>query len=226
MVIADDCLVDVRVVSHWPIAVGAHGIIPATVSPDAIRILVTKCTSFGVFRLQPTLLSSHLLSFHATDSHACAQFHVHEDRVFCDAHFEELFLKECATCRKVIRDRVVEDPRVLDRYMHPLCWTCMDCGCLLSPDSVAMGAKDLSSICARCFGTVSAVLQLHQTERRARLADALAEMERLQSLGRRRAYEVRFAGVSFCWCCCCGRGVHANHKVFLMLLQFTFGPRC
>jgi len=51
-------------------------------------------------------------------------FHVHENKVYCPQHFEELFLQKCKECNKVITGQFI---KILDDHFHPECWKCSKC---------------------------------------------------------------------------------------------------
>jgi len=51
-------------------------------------------------------------------------FHVHESKVYCPPHFEELFLQKCKDCGKVITGQFI---KILDDHFHPECWKCNKC---------------------------------------------------------------------------------------------------
>jgi hypothetical protein len=53
-----------------------------------------------------------------------ATFHVHENKVYCPPHFEELFLQKCKECGKGITGQYT---KILDDHFHPECWKCSKC---------------------------------------------------------------------------------------------------
>jgi len=70
----------------------------------------------------------HLECFTCTvGNHAIGEastFHVHENKVYCPPHFEELFLQKCKDCNKVITGQFI---KILDDHFHPECWKCNKC---------------------------------------------------------------------------------------------------
>ena len=59
-------------------------------------------------------------------------FHVHEHKVYCPEHFDELFLHRCSGCNLGIKGRYLQ---VLEDYYHPGCWTCTGCKQEISADN-------------------------------------------------------------------------------------------
>jgi len=59
-------------------------------------------------------------------------FHLHNDKVYCPEHFEELFLQKCAGCGQTIKGQYV---KVLDSHFHPQCWKCAECGVVISSEN-------------------------------------------------------------------------------------------
>jgi len=59
-------------------------------------------------------------------------FHLHNDKVYCPEHFEELFLQKCGGCGLTIKGQYV---KVLDNHFHPTCWKCADCGVVINSDN-------------------------------------------------------------------------------------------
>jgi len=59
-------------------------------------------------------------------------FHVHESKVYCPPHFEELFLQKCKDCGKVITGQFI---KILDDHFHPECWKCNKCKKNITADS-------------------------------------------------------------------------------------------
>lgn len=59
-------------------------------------------------------------------------FHVHEEKIYCPSHFEELFLQRCVGCSQIIKGQYV---KVLDSIFHPACWKCSDCGIVINSDN-------------------------------------------------------------------------------------------
>jgi len=59
-------------------------------------------------------------------------FHLHNEKIYCPVHFEELFLQKCAGCGGTIKGQYV---KVLDSHYHPNCWKCADCQVVISSDN-------------------------------------------------------------------------------------------
>jgi len=78
-------------------------------------------------------------------------FHLHNDKVYCPQHFEELFLQKCAGCGDIIKGQYV---KVLDAHYHPGCWKCADCGVTISSDNC--GQNGGKFYCRSCVGKQSA----------------------------------------------------------------------
>jgi len=74
-------------------------------------------------------------------------FHLHNDKVYCPEHFEELFLQKCAGCGDIIKGQYV---KVLDAHYHPGCWKCADCGKVISSDNC--GQHNGKFFCRTCVG--------------------------------------------------------------------------
>jgi len=78
----------------------------------------------------------HLECFTCTaGNHAIGEastFHVHENKVYCPQHFEELFLQKCKDCNKVITGQFI---KILDDHFHPECWKCSKCKKNISAES-------------------------------------------------------------------------------------------
>jgi len=76
---------------------------------------------------------------------AGVNFHMHEDRVYCPEHFEELFLHRCAGCGAIVKGQYV---KVLDVLFHPGCWKCADCGSVIASDNCGQsGGKFYCKAC-------------------------------------------------------------------------------
>jgi len=59
-------------------------------------------------------------------------FHLHDEKIYCPQHFEELFLQRCAGCGSIIKGQYI---KVLDAHFHPGCWKCADCGTVITSDN-------------------------------------------------------------------------------------------
>eukprot|EP00808_Paulinella_micropora_P008647 g53428.t1 len=76
-------------------------------------------------------------------------FHVHEGRVFCPQHFEELFLQRCGECNQIIKGQYV---KVLEKHFHPQCWKCSNCGIVISSENC--GQANGKFYCRNCVASV------------------------------------------------------------------------
>lgn len=76
----------------------------------------------------------HLECFTCETGHPIAEpynFHFYEDKIYCPACFEQLFLQKCSECKQVITEQYV---KVGDNHYHPQCWKCGNfdtCGTIL-----------------------------------------------------------------------------------------------
>eukprot|EP00457_Paulinella_chromatophora_P005719 gb/GEZN01005736.1/.p1 GENE.gb/GEZN01005736.1/~~gb/GEZN01005736.1/.p1 ORF type:complete len:524 (-),score=104.11 gb/GEZN01005736.1/:76-1647(-) len=77
-------------------------------------------------------------------------FHVHDSKVYCPQHFEELFLQRCGTCNKMIKGQYV---KVLDKHFHPQCWKCEQCSIVITSDNC--GQHNGKFYCRKCVDSVS-----------------------------------------------------------------------
>jgi len=77
-------------------------------------------------------------------------FHLHNDKVYCPEHFEELFLQKCAGCNQTIKGQYV---KVLDSHFHPQCWKCADCGVVISSENC--GQSGGKFYCRNCVAKKS-----------------------------------------------------------------------
>jgi len=64
-------------------------------------------------------------------------FHVHENKVYCPTHFEELFLQKCKECGKVITGQFI---KIIDDQFHPECWKCTKCKKNISAETCGQDA--------------------------------------------------------------------------------------
>jgi len=79
-------------------------------------------------------------------------FHLHNEKIYCPIHFEELFLQKCAGCNQIIKGQYV---KVLDSHYHPGCWKCADCGVVISSENCGQsGGKFYCRTCVAKKGTV------------------------------------------------------------------------
>lgn len=62
-----------------------------------------------------------------------APFHVYEEKVYCEHHFEDLFLQKCSVCNKSISAEYVS---VMNKVYHASCWQCCNCQEQLAPTNV------------------------------------------------------------------------------------------
>jgi hypothetical protein len=62
-------------------------------------------------------------------------FHVHENKIYCPSHFEELFLQRCQGCKEVIKGPFI---KVLEQHYHSECWKCVACSTNLKGDNCAV----------------------------------------------------------------------------------------
>lgn len=76
-------------------------------------------------------------------------FHVHENKVYCPQHFEELFLQRCSGCKKMINGQYV---KVLDKFYHPQCWKCAQCSTVITSNNC--GQHNGKFYCKQCVESV------------------------------------------------------------------------
>jgi len=74
-------------------------------------------------------------------------FHVHDEKIYCPQHFEELFLQRCAGCGSIVKGQYI---KVLDAHFHPGCWKCADCGTVITSDNC--GQSGGKFYCKPCVG--------------------------------------------------------------------------
>jgi len=81
-------------------------------------------------------------------------FHVHDEKIYCPQHFEELFLQRCAGCGSIVKGQYI---KVLDAHYHPGCWKCADCGTVITSDNCGQsGGKFYCKPCVAKKGGASA----------------------------------------------------------------------
>jgi len=78
-------------------------------------------------------------------------FHWHDDNVYCQEHFAELFLQKCAGCGSVIKGQYI---KVLDAHYHPGCWKCATCQTAINSDNCAQANGKF--YCQNCVGKAPA----------------------------------------------------------------------
>jgi paxillin len=76
-------------------------------------------------------------------------FHVHNGKVYCPDHFEELFMQKCSGCNKIIKGQYL---KVIDNHYHPECWKCAECGIVISAENC--GQFQMQFYCKPCSTVV------------------------------------------------------------------------
>jgi len=76
-------------------------------------------------------------------------FHVHNGKVYCPDHFEELFMQKCSGCNKIIKGQYL---KVIDNHYHPECWKCAECGIVISAENC--GQYQMQFYCKPCSTVV------------------------------------------------------------------------
>lgn len=76
-------------------------------------------------------------------------FHVHNGKVYCPDHFEELFMQKCSGCNKIIKGQYL---KVIDNHYHPECWKCAECGIVISAENC--GQYQMQFYCKPCSAVV------------------------------------------------------------------------
>lgn len=76
-------------------------------------------------------------------------FHVHNGKVYCPDHFEELFMQKCSGCHKIIKGQYL---KVIDNHYHPECWKCAECGIVISAENC--GQYQMQFYCKPCSAIV------------------------------------------------------------------------
>lgn len=76
-------------------------------------------------------------------------FHVHNGKVYCPDHFEELFMQKCSGCHKIIKGQYL---KVIDNHYHPECWKCEECGIVISAENC--GQYQMQFYCKPCSAVV------------------------------------------------------------------------
>jgi len=72
-------------------------------------------------------------------------FHVHDEKVYCPPHFENLFLQKCEGCSQTIKGQFLS---VMGAHFHPECWLCTDCKRVLSSSDCTQ--KNNKFYCQAC----------------------------------------------------------------------------
>jgi hypothetical protein len=73
-------------------------------------------------------------------------FHVHENKIYCPTHFEDLFLQRCHGCKQVIKGQYI---KVMDHHFHQECWCCSVCKTTLKAETCALDNNEF--FCRPCL---------------------------------------------------------------------------
>jgi hypothetical protein len=59
----------------------------------------------------------------------------HEEKLYCADHYAEAVLPKCDECKKPIKSQYL---KITGKTLHPECWTCGQCNCVLEGGNGAM----------------------------------------------------------------------------------------
>jgi len=102
-------------------------------------------------------------------------FHVHDGKVYCPDHFEELFMQKCSGCHKIIKGQYL---KVIDNHYHPECWKCAECGIVISAENC--GQYQMQFYCKPCSAIVRTKGPSNKATQQAVVAAAKASSTTVQ----------------------------------------------
>jgi hypothetical protein len=76
---------------------------------------------------------------------AGTSFNVYQDKLYCNPHFTQLFVKTCNGCNQIITSQYM---KVGDLYFHPNCWKCKTCSKVLSASDCLL--TNVGCFCKMC----------------------------------------------------------------------------